>query len=596
MTSSIICLGIESTAHTFSVGIMNERGDILGLSSDTFTPPTGGLKPADVVEHHYALFDAILKKALKEADLHFSDLTLIAFSQGPGLGPCLRVGAAVARTLAQVLKIPLVGVNHCIAHIEIGRKMCQCEDPITLYVSGGNTIVSAFESQRYQVFGETIDIAAGNLLDMVAREIGIPHPGGPLIEKMAKEGKNFIDLPYVVKGMDLSFSGIFSFVRTLISNLATTPDPQAIADILYSLQETVFSMLGEVTERAIAHTHKKSVLLTGGVAANSRLQNLIQGICDQHNIQFHVVPRKVAGDNGAMIAWTGIEQYRTAGNTSLHASKINPRWRMNDVEIPWRTSQLVPEDKEQMKHQISQDFSIVAPLENYFTVRSDFQQLQRIGLNNRDIKILELGAEAILFVTKWMERPMVVKYRLNKSYRIEAIDNRMRFQRTISEARILMALKELNIPVPLVYDVFPDQALIFMEYIDGIRLKDAMHSLKLSEVLTYSQLLGKYIAQMHNASIAHGDLTTSNILLTDSGQFYLIDFGLSRNDVGIEEQAMDLHLYNRVLQSSHGKYSERMYSSFLSGYLDEYKGDIKGVLDRVDGIELRGRYIAKDLR
>ncbi|MHA1475332.1 MAG: bifunctional N(6)-L-threonylcarbamoyladenine synthase/serine/threonine protein kinase, partial [Promethearchaeota archaeon] len=339
----MLCLGIESTAHTFSVGIMDDQGTVLSLVSDTYKPQTGGLKPVDVVEHHYTVFDRVLNQAILKANIEFIDLGLIAFSQGPGLGPCLRVGAAIARSLSLKLNIPIVGVNHCIAHVEIGRLFCNVDDPVTVYVSGGNTIISAFDSGMYQVFGETLDLAIGNMIDMVARDHGIPHPGGPKIEKIAKGGSNYINLPYIVKGMDLSFSGLYTAIwkQAQVKENTYERNKNYQEDLFYSLQETAFSMLAEVSERAIAHTEKNSVLLTGGVAANKRLQEMISYISNEHNIDFHVVPQKYAGDNGVMIAWTGILQFKSSNTVEISETKILPKWRMDNVPIPWRTTKKV---------------------------------------------------------------------------------------------------------------------------------------------------------------------------------------------------------------------------------------------------------------
>ena len=142
------------------------------------------------------------------------ELSVIAFSQGPGLGPSLRTGATVARALASYLNVPLVGVNHSVAHIEIGKLKTGAHDPVTLYASGGNTMVTAFESGRYRVFGETLDIALGNCLDVFAREAGLKHrkgvPLGAAVEQLAAKGEKLVSLPYVVKGMDLSLSGLLT--------------------------------------------------------------------------------------------------------------------------------------------------------------------------------------------------------------------------------------------------------------------------------------------------------------------------------------------------------------------------------------------------
>ncbi|TXT61436.1 MAG: tRNA N6-adenosine threonylcarbamoyltransferase [Promethearchaeota archaeon] len=334
--SKKLALGIESTAHTFGVGIVDFEGNILSLVNDTFVPEEGGLHPVMVREYHINNFKNTILKALSKAKCSINDIDLMVFSQSPGLGPVLKIGALVARTINQTLNIPVVGVNHCIAHIEIGRLACAIDDPLTLYVSGGNTIVSAFESKRYQIFGETLDLPIGNMIDSFARDAGLAHPGGPKIENLAKKGTKFISLPYVVKGMDLSFSGVYTATRRLLESKNFNVKYN-LNDIAYSLQETAFAMLTEVTERALAHTGKEEVLLTGGVAANKRLQEMIKYISQEHNARFEVVPLKYAGDNGAMIAWTGVLKYKERGGDEIITTKIKPKQRMDNIEIPWRT-------------------------------------------------------------------------------------------------------------------------------------------------------------------------------------------------------------------------------------------------------------------
>ncbi|MFX1328928.1 MAG: KEOPS complex N(6)-L-threonylcarbamoyladenine synthase Kae1 [Promethearchaeota archaeon] len=330
-----LCLGIESTAHTFSVGILDFDGNVYSLINDVFIPEEGGLHPALIREQHLSNFMSIVYKALNEAKISVKNLNLIAFSQSPGLGPVLKIGAWVARSLSLLLEIPIIGVNHCIAHIEIGRLKCNITDPLTLYVSGGNTIVSAFESQRYQIFGETLDLPVGNMIDSFARDAGLQHPGGPKIEKLALKSKKYLLLPYVVKGMDLSFSGLYTATKRLLESEEFNKKYN-LNDVAYSLQETAFSMLTEVTERALAHTEKKEVLLTGGVAANKRLQQMIEYISNEHDARFEVVPLKYAGDNGAMIGWTGILRYLSEGGDNISETIIKPKERMDQITIPWR--------------------------------------------------------------------------------------------------------------------------------------------------------------------------------------------------------------------------------------------------------------------
>jgi universal protein Kae1 len=332
--SEAYCLGIESTADDFGVGISTFNGETLANISDTYIPVEGGIHPREAARHHAEVADKVLADALEKAGIKPRDLCIIAFSQGPGLGPSLRTGATVARVLASYLNIPLVGVNHSVAHIEIGKLKTGALDPVTLYVSGGNTIVSAFASGRYRVFGETLDIALGNCLDVFAREAGLKHkkgvPLGAAVEQLAADGKTLISLPYVVKGMDLSLSGLLTAAISLLHKKKCK-----LEDLCYSLQEHAFSMVTEVTERALAHTEKKELLLTGGVAANKRLQTMINAVAEEHNAKFNVVPREFATDNGAMIAWTGALAYQHGVVTPIDESYVKLRWRIDKVDIPW---------------------------------------------------------------------------------------------------------------------------------------------------------------------------------------------------------------------------------------------------------------------
>ncbi len=329
-----ICLGIESTADDFGVGIARFNGEILANAVDGYIPLEGGIHPREAARHHAEVADKVLKQALTEAKVKPKDLTCIAFSMGPGLGPCLRTGATIARALASYLNLPLVGVNHSVAHIEVGKLKTGVTDPVTLYVSGGNTMVTAFESGRYRVFGETLDIALGNCLDVFAREAGLKHqkglPLGAAVERLALQGKKLAPLPYVVKGMDLSLSGLLTAVTAQLQKGGF-----ALEDLCYSLQEHAFSMVTEVTERALAHTEKREVLLTGGVAANKRLQAMLSVIAEEHDARFCVVPQRFATDNGAMVAWTGALAYTHGLVTPIEESYVKLRWRVDRVDVPW---------------------------------------------------------------------------------------------------------------------------------------------------------------------------------------------------------------------------------------------------------------------
>lgn len=328
------CLGIESSADDFSVGISTYDGRILANMIDAYVPPEGGIHPREAARHHAEVASKVLREAFSKSGVKQKDVSIIAFSQGPGLGPCLRTGATVARALASYMSVPLVGVNHCIAHIEIGKLRTGAKNPVTLYVSGGNTIVAAFDAGRYRVFGETLDIALGNCLDVFAREAGLRQklglPFGAAIEKLALKGKQLIPLPYTVKGMDLSLSGLVTAATALLKKGDYT-----LEDVCYSLQETAFSMVTEVTERALAHTGKKELLLTGGVAANKRLQSMIRAVAEEHEVKFDAVETEFAIDNGAMIAWTGVLAYKHGVITPIDKSFVKLKWRLDEVEIPW---------------------------------------------------------------------------------------------------------------------------------------------------------------------------------------------------------------------------------------------------------------------
>jgi len=328
------CLGIESTADDFSAGIASNKGEILANIINAYIPEEGGIHPREAARHHALVAGEVLERAFQKAGIKPKEVAVVAFSQGPGLGPCLRTGATVARALASYLKLPLVGVNHCIAHIEIGKLIEEAKDPVTLYVSGGNTIVAAFEANRYRVFGETLDIAIGNCLDVFAREAGLRQkegmPFGAIIEQLATEGRQMIPLPYVVKGMDLSYSGLLTAARQQLYK-----GTHRLEDLCFSLQEVAFSMLTEVTERALAHTEKPEVSLTGGVAANKRLQSMIKEIAQEHNSKFSVVPTQYAVDNGAMIAWTGLLAFTNGLKTPIEKSFVRLRWRLEKVPVPW---------------------------------------------------------------------------------------------------------------------------------------------------------------------------------------------------------------------------------------------------------------------
>jgi N6-L-threonylcarbamoyladenine synthase/N6-L-threonylcarbamoyladenine synthase/protein kinase Bud32 len=326
----MLCLGLEGTAHTVGVGIVDSKGKIYANKWKMYHAPEGsGIHPREAANHHAQEVVPLIRATVTEAGLKYDDIDLLAFSQGPGLGPCLRTTATSARALALALDKPIIGVNHCVAHLEIGA-LTGTTDPILLYVSGGNTQIIAFVDGKYRVFGETLDIGIGNMLDKFGRATGLNFPAGVQIEALAKKGKKFIELPYSVKGMDLSFSGL------LTASVNLYKKDNSLEDICYSIQEVGYAMLTEVTERAMAHTEKTEVLLGGGVACNKRLQQMVKTMAHEREAEFFVPPRELCIDNGAMIAWTGLVMYGAGVRMKIEDTEVNQKYRTDDVVVTWR--------------------------------------------------------------------------------------------------------------------------------------------------------------------------------------------------------------------------------------------------------------------
>ena len=326
----MITIGIEGTAHTLGVGIVDSDRKVIANVLDMYRPPEGGLHPREAANHHADVVPSLIVKALDEAGVSMKEIDLVSFSKGPGLGPCLRVAATAARSLAVSLGKPIVGVNHCVAHVEIGRATTGCKDPALLYASGGNTQIIAFANGKYRIFGETLDVGIGNMFDKLGRELGLGYYAGPTIEKLAKEGDKLLELPYSVKGMDISFSGIMTAAINLRKKGCR------LEDIAYSVQETCFSMLAEVTERAMAHVGKDEVLLGGGVSQNNRLREMIREMAEERGAEMFVPDRRLCVDNGAMIAWLGNLMYSSGVRMSLDETTVEPRFRTDEVKVTWR--------------------------------------------------------------------------------------------------------------------------------------------------------------------------------------------------------------------------------------------------------------------
>jgi N6-L-threonylcarbamoyladenine synthase len=342
----MLCLGIESTAHTFGCSIIeiDKNGDadnsdgefILSEVRDIYKASEGwGIHPRDASKHHTIVATDILKKCLEEAGVGIKNIDIISYSAGPGLGPCLRIGAVVSRSLASFHNIPLIPVNHAVGHIELGIKLTGSKNPLTLLVSGGHTMLLLYYNNKWRIFGETLDITLGQLFDQVGRKMGFSSPCGSKIEEMSylSTGRIVYPLPYIIKGNDVSYSGLLSAVKILLND-----NENDVHDICFSLQETAFSIIVEAVERALAFTGNKEFLIVGGVSANKRLSTMLEIACDIHNSDFNSCPRRFCGDNGAQIAWTGAQMYLNRPSSSVRPenASVNQSWRLDSVHIPWR--------------------------------------------------------------------------------------------------------------------------------------------------------------------------------------------------------------------------------------------------------------------
>ncbi|KAI0051733.1 O-sialoglycoprotein endopeptidase [Auriscalpium vulgare] len=348
-----LALGLEGSANKLGAGVIKHDVDgsstVLSNVRHTYiTPPGEGFLPRDTALHHREWALKVINDAMKNAGVSIHDVDCICYTKGPGMGAPLQSVALVARTLSLLYQKPLVGVNHCVGHIEMGREITGAQNPVVLYVSGGNTQVIAYSRQCYRIFGETLDIAVGNCLDRFARVINLsndPSPGYN-IEQEAKKGRRLLPLPYATKGMDVSLSGILTSTEALTldkrfraDNQTRGPEDQDVftpQDLCFSLQETVFAMLVEITERAMAHIGSKEVLIVGGVGSNERLQQMMGIMAHERGGRVFATDERFCIDNGIMIAQAGLLSFRMGHQTPLLKSTCTQRFRTDEVHVAWR--------------------------------------------------------------------------------------------------------------------------------------------------------------------------------------------------------------------------------------------------------------------
>jgi N6-L-threonylcarbamoyladenine synthase len=325
-------LGVESTAHTFSVSVVTSDGDILSNERSVYRAPEGsGIHPAEAAKHHFASAGDVLRRAFDVAGVRPDQIDAVSYSMGPGLGPCLRVGGVVARSLAVSLSVPLVPVNHAVGHVELGCLVTRVKDPVVLLVSGGHTMVLAFARPRWRILGESLDLTLGQLFDQFGRSCGLASPCGPQIEEAASKSDEYIGLPYSVKGNDVSYSGLLTAAKR------AREAGGSFEEVSFSLQETAFAMIAEATDRVLAFTGKSELIVVGGVAANRRLSQMLTEMASRHSAAFFAVPLALSGDCGAQIAWTGCLAFRSGLTVPVDEGGVKQSWRLDTVDAPWRS-------------------------------------------------------------------------------------------------------------------------------------------------------------------------------------------------------------------------------------------------------------------
>lgn len=322
----MLCLGIESTAHTIGVGICerasNGKAKIIASQLDMYKPINEGIVPRKAADHHEQFLPGLLKTAFAEAGVGAGDIDAFAFSQGPGIGQCLRVSCAAAKYLAARHSKPIIGVNHCMAHLQITKWFTGMESPAYLYVSGGNTQIIIESAGGYRVLGETLDIGIGNLFDTFGRSIGLEHAHGSVVAKLASEGKKYIELPYNVKGTNMQFSGLLTAASRMAGRVSKE-------DLSYSLMETAFSVACEALERCAYLSAKEEITACGGVAQNQRLCQMLSIMAKENGWKFAVAPAQYNRDNGAMIALAGALLFSQGKALEMKDAKPRQDWRID---------------------------------------------------------------------------------------------------------------------------------------------------------------------------------------------------------------------------------------------------------------------------
>ncbi|SEH61541.1 bifunctional N6-L-threonylcarbamoyladenine synthase / protein kinase Bud32 [Halopenitus malekzadehii] len=541
-------LGIEGTAWCASAAIHDTETDEVFIESNAYEPDSGGIHPREAAEHMSEALPEVIDTALAHAedDADPGGIDAVAFSRGPGLGPCLRTVGTAARAVAGSLSVPLVGVNHMVAHLEIGRHRSGFEDPICLNASGANAHLLGYHDGRYRVLGETMDTGVGNAIDKFTRHVGWSHPGGPKVERAAADGE-YVDLPYVVKGMDFSFSGIMSAAKDRYD------EGVPVEDVCFSLQEHVFAMLTEVSERALSLTGNDQLVLGGGVGQNDRLREMLVTMCAQRGVDFYAPEPRFLRDNAGMIAVLGARMLAAGDTVPIAESAIDPNYRPDQVPVTWRGT------------------PAPSPGPTDTPTNAESNTGATAGLTPIDRR----GAEATV---ETVADDRVRKRRVPKDYRHPALDATLRRTRTTLEARLLHEARRAGVPTPLVHDVDVPNATLILQHVGTTDLADEITPDRVREV-------GAHLARLHRAGIVHGDPTTRNVRVGGDSPL-LIDFGLGYHTGHVEDHAMDIHILAQSIQGTMTD-PDPFVAAAESGYAAVGDAD---VLDRLRTIEGRGRY------
>jgi len=588
-------LGIEGTAWCASAALYDAETDSVLIESDPYEPDSGGIHPREAAEHMSEAIPEVVDRVLTAAEAEHGPDAVdgVAFSRGPGLGPCLRIVGTAARSLAGTLDVPLVGVNHMVAHLEIGRHRSGFDNPVCLNASGANAHLLGYHDGRYRVLGETMDAGVGNAIDKFTRHVGWSHPGGPKVEAAATEfaaeaggdggggsggggsgsvaSADLLDLPYVVKGMDFSFSGISSAAND------AADDGVAVDRICFSLQEHVFAMLAEVSERALSLTGADELVLGGGVAQNDRLREMLAAMCEARGADFFAPEPRFLRDNAGMIAVLGAKMAAAGDTLPVAESGVDPNFRPDQVPVTWRAGESVGR----------------VPGGG----RATGSGATGAGATSAEAADEETadrrGAEATVAVAGVGDDRRVTKRRVAKSYRHPELDRALRRDRTVAEARLTSEARRAGVPTPLVYDVDLATATLTLQYVGERDLAAALDE-------RWTEAVGRHLARLHGAGVVHGDPTTRNVRVSPDGreaagpagaadetpETYLIDFGLGYHTGHVEDHAMDLHVFEGSVRATAAD-PDPLIAAFESGY--ESVGDAE-VLDRLRDVADRGRY------